>query len=114
MNSNYETVLDETDLNELVRELEAEVDLDQDIRAQGKLGNKPCREFWKNVCKSWTKPKPHRQFVVRFQKLAGIISNKVVAVLILPNNQRVEFTELPHWKDVIRYKLAGFTYETYV
>lgn len=91
------------DLDEVIQELEEEIE----------TPNKPCRSLWCNVRRSWTRPKPERQMVVRFQKLAGIISDKTVAALILPNGQRVEFKSLPHWWDVVRYKLAGFIYETY-
>ena len=51
--------------------------------------------------------------VHRFQMLAGIIDNSIVASVTLPNGARVDFRELPAWWWVIRFKLCGFKYETY-
>ena len=69
--------------------------------------------FWQNFKRSWTKPKENRRFALRLQRLAGIITDKDVAALILPDGQKVTFKQLPSWKDVIRYKIAGLTYESY-
>jgi len=120
--SDYTTVLPDIDLNEIIDETLSELEGEDILKNQktcieSKLSetnrNVPCRSFWKNIYRSWTKPSPERKMVVRFQKLAGIISGNTVAALILPNNQRVEFKELPPWWNVLRYKIAGFTYETY-
>ena len=104
MSNIIETDVTEQDLDELMDELQAEVD---------KSEEKPRPSFWKNLYRSWNRPKPERNMVLRFQQLAGIIPHNVVAALIMPNGLRIEFKELPSWKDVIRYKIAGFTYETY-
>lgn len=98
--------LDDITLNELLDELK-EQDCEEEERPNR------CRSFFKNVYRSWTRPKGGRQMVVRFQKLAGIIDNRVAAALILPDGRRIEFKELPSWWNVIRFKLAGLTYETY-
>lgn len=107
-----ETDVDEVDIDELIRELEAESgEEEEDVLQVSKP--KPCCSFAQNFVRSWTKPKPESQMVFRFKKLAGIINDKVVASLTLPTGERVEFKSLPHWWDVIRFKLAGFKYETY-
>jgi hypothetical protein len=105
-----ENALDEITLDELLNELKNET-TDEEEEEVGKP--KSCCNFSRNFYRSWTRPAPDRQMVVRFQKLAGIVSDKVVAALILPDGQRVEFKTLPHWWNVIRYKIAGFKYETY-
>ena len=97
-----ENDMTETDLDELLLELED----DAVEKPQG-------RSFWKNLYRSWTRPKAERKFALRMQQLAGIISTKTVAAVILPDGKRIEFTTLPPVLDVIRYKIAGFIYETY-
>jgi hypothetical protein len=98
---------------------EAEVDklmneLGQELGVEDNTPIKPNgQSFWQNLKKSWTKPKEDRKFALRLQRLAGIITDKDVAALILPDGQTVIFKQLPSWKDVIRYKIAGLTYETY-
>ena len=94
-----------TVLDELIEELE------NDLNAEDDAPKKP--SFWQNFKRSWTKPKEDRRFALRLQRLAGIITDKDVAALILPDGQKVTFKQLPSWKDVIRYKIAGLTYETY-
>lgn len=107
-----ETDVDEVDIDELIRELEAESgEEEEDVLQVSKP--KPCCSFAQNFVRSWTRPKPESQMVFRFKKLAGIINDKIVASLTLPSGERVEFKSLPHWWDVIRYKIAGFKYETY-
>jgi hypothetical protein len=106
-----ENLVDEIELDELLDELKNETE-EEEVQQVSKT--KPCRTFYRNFYRSWNKPKAGRSMVVRFQKLAGIISDKTVAALILPDGRRIEFKSLPHWWDVIRYKLAGFTYETYL
>ena len=105
MNNTAENDVTEVELDELIHDLENESD-----EPVIKTKRPP---FWKNLRRSWTKPKPERQMAVRFQQLAGIITNKDVAALILPDGRRIEFKKLPSWKDVIRFKIAGLTYETY-
>lgn len=101
-----EDELDDITLNELLDELKEQ-------ECEEEEPSNRCRSFFKNVYRSWTRPKGGRQMVVRFQKLAGIIDNRVAAALILPDGRRIEFKELPTWWNVIRFKLAGLTYETY-
>lgn len=110
-NVDEEDALDEITLNELLDELKHEVTDDEEDEEQQVS---KCCNFSRNFYRSWTRPTADRQMVVRFQKLAGILTDKVVAALILPDGQRVEFKSLPHWWTVIRYKIAGFKYETYV
>lgn len=101
----------ETELDELIDELQGEVDLVEEPKTTSN-NNTTTTSFWKNLQRSWYR-KPKTTMAMRFQKLAGIVDNKIVAVLTLPSGQRVEFKELPSWKDVIRYKICGFKYETF-
>lgn len=105
-----EVVLDETDLDELIQELEAEVDGETDEQVKY---NKSCRSFLLNLKRSWNRVPKKDTMRYRFQQLAGIIDNKTMASLTLPEGTRIAFKELPHWWDVIRYKICGFKYETY-
>ena len=105
-----EVVLDETDLDELIEELEAEVD--GETNPQVKY-DKSCRSFLLNLKRSWNRVPKKELMRYRFQKLAGIIDNKTLAALTLPDGTRITFKELPHWWDVVRYKICGFKYETY-
>jgi hypothetical protein len=50
--------------------------------------------------------------IVLYNHLKMAVANTVAAV-ILPDGKRIEFTTLPPVLDVIRYKIAGFIYETY-
>jgi hypothetical protein len=109
-NNEVEVVLDETDLDELIQELEAEVDGETDEQVKY---NKSCRSFLLNFKRSWNRVPKKELMRYRFQKLAGIIDNKTMASLTLPEGTRITFKELPHWWDVVRYKICGFKYETY-
>lgn len=100
---------DEITLNELLDELKEET-FEEEKEEQPNR----CRSFFRNLYRSWTKPKGSRKMVVRFQQLAGIYNHRPVAALILEDGRRIEFTELQSWKNVIRFKIAGLTYETYV
>ena len=102
MTNTQECDVTEVELDELIQELENEID---------DAPKKP--SLWQNLKRSWTKPKNDRKFALRLQRLAGIITDKDVAALILPDGRKVMFKELPSWKDVIRFKIAGLTYETY-
>jgi hypothetical protein len=108
-----ECELDEICLDELLDELKYD-DVDEEEEVQQISKPKPCCSFAQNFVRSWTRPKPESQMVFRFKKLAGIINDKIVASLTLPSGERVEFKSLPHWWDVVRYKIAGFKYETYL
>jgi hypothetical protein len=105
-----EVVLDETDLDELIQELEAETEGETDEQVKY---DKCCRSFLLNLKRSWNRVPKKELMRYRFQKLAGIIDNKTLAALTLPDGTRITFKELPHWWDVVRYKICGFKYETY-
>lgn len=47
----------------------------------------------------------------RFQILSNIKTDPAVAKLKLKDNIVVNLTEIPHWYDIIRYKVCGFEYE---
>lgn len=104
-------VMDETELDGLIRELEAEAD--EETNEQVKY-NKSCQSFLLNLRRSWNRVPKKDMMRYRFQKLAGIINNKTLASLTLPDGTRITFEELPHWWDVVRYKICGFKYETYL
>lgn len=101
----------ETDLDELISELEAE---EMGEVAPTPAKPEPCKSFWCNIKKSWYRPKPKSMMAHRFQVLAGIVDNTVVASVTLPNKAIVNFKELPAWHWVLRFKLSGLKYETYV
>ncbi len=101
-----EIVMDKTDLDELIQEVEEET------QANPTYDNH-CRSFLLNLKRSWRRVPPQDVMRRRFQKLAGIINNKTLAALTLPSGQRITFDELPHWWGVVRYKVCGFKYETY-
>lgn len=109
-NNNVEVVLDETDLDELIQELETEIDGETNEQVKD---DKSCRSFLLNLKRSWTRVPKKELMRYRFQQLAGIIDNKTLASLTLPEGTRITFKELPHWWDVVRYKICGFKYETY-
>ena len=97
----------EQEIDELIDELEGET---QDKAYEKQV----CRSFFLNFWRSWTRI-PRKEYMrYRFQKLAGIIHNKTLAALTLPTGDRITFVELPSWYDVLKYKLCGFKYETYV
>ena len=100
---NKEVEVTSDELDDLIHELENENIVS--------TSNKP-QSFWSNLKKSWNKPK-NVSIKHRFQKLAGIVDNKTLAVLTLPTGVQVKFIELPSWKDVIKYKMCGFKYETF-
>lgn len=102
--------IDETNLDELIQELETEVEKEPDKQVKR---DKCCRLFLSNLMRSWNRVSKKDQMRYRFWKLAGIIDNKTLASLTLPNGSRITFKELPHWWDVVRYKICGFKYETY-
>jgi len=110
MSNIKEIALDETDLDEIIEELEAEVE--GETNPQVKY-DKSCRSFLLNLKRSWNRVPKKDLFRRRMQTLAGIIDNKTLASLTLPDGTRIMFKELPHWWDVIRYKICGFKYETY-
>ena len=110
MNSKGECEVDETDLDELIEALEGEVDEETDEQVKY---NKSCRSFLLNLKRSWNRVPKKETLRYRFQQLAGIIDNKTLASLTLPEGTRITFKELPHWWDVVRYKICGFKYETY-
>jgi hypothetical protein len=119
MNSEVEIEesVSETDIDQIIEELEAEVS-DENEDTIGKpfqplKKQVGCRSFWQNFKRSWFRSPPKSGMVHRFQTLAGIIDNSVVASVTLPNGARVDFRELPAWWWVIRFKLCGFKYETY-
>ncbi len=97
----------EGSLEELLDELKEE-------EANEQYKQQVCRSFFFNFWRSWTRIPRKELLRYRFQKLAGIIGSKTVASLTLPNGVKTTFTELPPWYDVIRYKVCGFKYETYV
>jgi hypothetical protein len=100
-------LLVEQELEELLDEVKEESD-DQAYQRQ------VCRKLWPNFWRSWTRG-PRKEYMrYRFQKLAGIIGDKTLASLTLPNGSKIKFTELPPWYDVLRYKICGFKYETYL
>lgn len=109
--NNVEVVMDETDLDEIIQELETEIE--GETNEQVKY-DKSCRSFLLNLKRSWNRVSKKELMRYRFQKLAGIIDNKTMAALTFPNGQRITFKEFPHWWDVVRYKICGFKYETYV
>jgi len=110
MSNIKEIAVDETDLDEIIQELEREVDGETDEQVKY---NKSCRSFLLNLKRSWNRVPKKELMRYRFQKLAGIIDNKTLAALTLPDGTRITFKELPHWWDVVRYKICGFKYETY-
>lgn len=110
MSNIQEIAMDETDLDELLTELKNEVDTEVDPQVKYE---KSCQSFLLNLKRSWNRVPSKDLMRYRFQKLAGIINNKTLASLTLPNGTRITFEELPHWWDVIRYKICGFKYETY-
>ena len=83
-NNEIEVVLDETDLDELIQELEAEVDGETDPQVKY---DKSCRSFLLNLKRSWNRVPKKELMRYRFQKLAGIIDNKTLASLtMIPAN----------------------------
>jgi hypothetical protein len=63
--------------------------------------------FWYNFMKSLQKREKY-PIVYRFQRLAGITNKKTVGFLYLPENNKIEFKEIPKWYNIIRYKICGF------
>lgn len=121
MNKETEEVLIEgEEIDELIRELEAEAKDESSNCCEVKENkivqvskSEGCTSVWRNFWKSWNRVPKKDMMRYRFQKLAGIINNKTIASLTLPNGTRITFDELPHWWDVVRYKICGFKYETY-
>ena len=112
----------EEEIDELIRTLEEEADDEsvnepQNDAKEDKLfpvsKSEGCTSVWCNFWKSWNRVPKKELMRYRFQKLAGIIDNKTLASLTLPEGTRITFKELPHWWDVVRYKICGFKYETY-
>lgn len=100
--------LNESDLNEIIDELEQE---SQTNVADVKLPKKSI--FWRNLKYCWYHPWQQSKMVSRFQKLAGIKPD-FIATITLPNGIRIELNRLPSWADVIRYKICGFKLKIYV
>jgi hypothetical protein len=108
MNKASEYEVTETDVNEIIQELETEGETNKQVKY-----DKCCRSFLLNLKHSWNRVPKKDTMRYRFQQLAGIINNKAIASLTLPSGSRITFDELPHWWDVVRYKICGFKYETY-
>lgn len=97
-----EEVLCEKELSELIDEVQAE---------ENYVPKQPFLKRVKYLFGIYPK-KPN--MVYKFQRLAGIINGETVGAVVLPNNQRIFFKQHPKWHEVMRYKLCGFKYETYV
>ena len=102
---------DELLVDEEIHELLDELKEEEEIK---EYKQQICHSFFLNFWRSWTRVPQKEHMRYRFQKLAGIIGNKTLASLSLPNGTKSTFTELPPWYDVIRYKICGFKYETYI
>jgi hypothetical protein len=95
----------ETNLDELIAELEAESD-------GVEICEKPKKpSFIQTLITSWSCRK-HYPMRDRFQKLAGI--NKVLPVAQLTiGDKTIPMDKVSPWYDIIRYKLCGFSYEIF-
>jgi hypothetical protein len=94
-----EIEVDETDLDEMINELIHEA-----------VPEKKSFRVPRWIRQMIVRPKKLSPMVEKFRRLAGIVKRDTVATLVLPNGTLINFTELPPWHLVLRYKLCGFTY----
>lgn len=93
----------EDELDELIEELENE--------DSPKETPKEKSSFIQDLVTSWHRDKinGNQNMRCRFQKLAGIVPRIPPATLTI-GDTTVGLSEIPHWYDVLKYKLCGFKY----
>lgn len=94
-------------LDELIEELENE-DSTEEVKAEPP---KEKSSFIQDLVTSWHRDKINggQAMRCRFQKLAGIVPQIPPATLTV-GDTTVGLSEIPHWFEVIKYKLCGFKY----